>query len=644
MVFSRKTPNLRARATRRALLSSAPHPSSSTRSATRSHRRSWLERRTCQQCRGPSTLSPISTTFDQRRKKSASRSSSRPASAAEAGACVSCRTPASLRESWRKRSVRRAAAFGRSDVFVERFVRRAKHIEVQILGDRQGNLVHVWERDCSVQRRHQKVVEIAPSINLSRMFRERMCVAAVRLCQAIRYQSAGTVEFLVDIEREEFYFIEVNPRIQVEHTVTEVVTGIDLVRGQILIAQGHALHEPPLSIPRQEDITTAGVAIQCRITTEDPENHFIPDYGRISTYRSPGGFAVRLDGGNGFGGAVITPYFDSLLVKMTTWGQTLEEAVRRTDRSLREFRIRGVKTNIAFLDNLILHPTFMSGAATTEFVDSTPELFRFRAPRDRATKILSYLGDVIVNGRPDVKDKIDRTRTLRRPVAPQIDQAMRARVPAETAGSRTGEIRAVGTCRAAAAVYRHDHARRASIAPGNACPDVRPARGCRGRGARSPEPVQPRNVGRRDVRYVDAVPAGGSLGSSGAASRADPEHPVSDAAAREQHGRLHELSGQCREGVHQEERRARHRRVPHLRLVEFDAEHGSGDGGGANRDERDLRSGHLLYRRHPRSLANEIHTQILRADGRGARRDGRAYPCDQGHGRVSASPTRRTRW
>ena len=210
--------------------------------------------------------------------------------------------------------------------------------------------MHVWERDCSVQRRHQKVVEIAPSINLSREFRERICAAAVRLCQAVRYQSAGTVEFLVDMDREEFYFIEVNPRIQVEHTVTEVVTGIDLVRGQILIAQGHRLHEAPLSIPKQDDIATTGVAIQCRITTEDPENHFIPDYGRISTYRSPGGFAVRLDGGNGFGGAVITPYFDSLLVKMTTWGQTLEEAVRRTDRSLREFRIRGVKTNIAFLE------------------------------------------------------------------------------------------------------------------------------------------------------------------------------------------------------------------------------------------------------------------------------------------------------
>ncbi|HKY20765.1 MAG TPA: pyruvate carboxylase [Vicinamibacterales bacterium] len=314
------------------------------------------------------------------------------------------------------------AAFGRPEVFVERFVERAKHIEVQILGDTHGHLVHVWERDCSVQRRHQKVVEMAPSINLSPDFRTRICDAAVRLCAAVQYRSAGTVEFLVDMAREAFYFIEVNPRIQVEHTVTEVVTGIDLVRSQILIAQGLELHDPPLSIPTQDNIRTSGVALQCRITTEDPENHFIPDYGRISTYRSPGGFAVRLDGGNGFGGAVITPYFDSLLVKMTIWGQTLEEAVRRTDRSLREFRIRGVKTNIAFLGNLILHPTFMSGAATTGFVDSTPELFRFRVPRDRATKVLAYLGNVNVNDRADVRDKIDRSRKLPAPVPPPVEQ------------------------------------------------------------------------------------------------------------------------------------------------------------------------------------------------------------------------------
>ncbi|MEQ1870632.1 MAG: pyruvate carboxylase [Vicinamibacterales bacterium] len=312
------------------------------------------------------------------------------------------------------------AAFGRSDVFLERYIQRAKHIEVQILGDGQGNLVHLWERDCSVQRRHQKVVEVAPSINLPLDLRTRICEAAATLCRSVGYRSAGTVEFLLDVDRGEFFFIEVNPRIQVEHTVTEMVTGIDLVRSQILIASGHTLHEAPVSIPPQERIDIRGVAMQCRITTEDPERLFIPDYGRITTYRSAGGFAVRLDGGNGFGGSVITPYFDSLLVKVTTWGSTLEEAVQRSDRALREFRIRGVKTNIAFLLNLIGHPTFKSGEATTTFIDDTPELFRFRAAQDRATKVLAYLADVIINGRQDVKGTVDPRRRLQVPHAPMV--------------------------------------------------------------------------------------------------------------------------------------------------------------------------------------------------------------------------------
>jgi pyruvate carboxylase len=310
------------------------------------------------------------------------------------------------------------AAFGRPEVFLERYIARAKHIEVQLLGDGQGNLVHLWERDCSVQRRHQKVVEVAPSINLPLKLRQEICDAAVRLCKPINYKAAGTVEFLLDLDKHEFFFIEVNPRIQVEHTVTEVVTGIDLVKAQILVCQGYKLHDAPLSIPPQDKIHTNGYAIQCRITTEDPENQFIPDYGRITTYRSAGGFSIRLDGGNGFGGAVITPYFDSLLVKLTTWGSTFEEATRRTDRALREFRIRGVKTNIPFLENLVLHPTFVKGDATTTFIENTPELFRFRAHRDRATKILSYLGDVIVNGRPDTKAKFDPKIELLDPVVP----------------------------------------------------------------------------------------------------------------------------------------------------------------------------------------------------------------------------------
>jgi pyruvate carboxylase len=310
------------------------------------------------------------------------------------------------------------AAFGRGEVFVERYIARAKHIEVQIIGDTHGNLVHLWERDCSVQRRHQKVVEVAPSINLPEDLRRRICESAVRLCKAANYINAGTVEFLLDLDRGDFFFIEVNPRIQVEHTVTEVVTGIDIVKSQILVAQGHKLHEHPINIPPQDQVKTSGYAIQCRITTEDPENSFIPDYGRITTYRSPGGFAIRLDGGNGFGGAVITPYFDSLLVKVTTWAGTFEETIKRTDRALREFRVRGVKTNIPFLENLIQHPTFSSGAATTTFIDSTPALFHFRPRRDRATKILSYLGDVIINGRAEVKGKVDPKKELADPTIP----------------------------------------------------------------------------------------------------------------------------------------------------------------------------------------------------------------------------------
>ena len=312
------------------------------------------------------------------------------------------------------------AAFGRPEVFVERYIARAKHIEVQILGDTHGHLVHLWERDCSVQRRHQKVVEVAPGIELPRKLREEICEAAKRLCAGVNYTHAGTVEFLLDADRGEFFFIEVNPRIQVEHTVTEVVTGIDIVKSQILISQGHKLHEAPLNIPPQKEIQTKGVAIQCRITTEDPENSFIPDYGRLTTYRSAAGFGVRLDGGSAFSGAVITPYFDSLLVKLTAWGSDMAESVKRMDRALREFRVRGVKTNIPFLENLILHPKFISGDATTTFIDDTPELFHFRHRRDRATKILSYLGDVIINGRAEVKGKINPKKEMPLPVVPAV--------------------------------------------------------------------------------------------------------------------------------------------------------------------------------------------------------------------------------
>jgi pyruvate carboxylase len=296
-------------------------------------------------------------------------------------------------------------AFGNDAVFLERYIRRARHVEVQIIGDRFGNLLHLHERDCSVQRRHQKVVEVAPAVNLDTRIRTELAEAAVTLARAAGYYSAGTVEFLVDADTGEWFFIEVNPRIQVEHTVTEMVTGIDLVRAQIQIAQGHSLHGPVMKLPIQDAVPLHGFALQCRVTTEDPANNFIPDYGKIHTYRSPAGFGIRLDGASAYGGAVITPYYDSLLVKVSAWGLEFPDACQRMDRALREFRIRGVKTNIPFLENVVNHAEFQKGEVTTSFLDERKELFRFTPRRDRATRLLTYLGEVIVNGNPEVAGK-----------------------------------------------------------------------------------------------------------------------------------------------------------------------------------------------------------------------------------------------
>ncbi len=316
-----------------------------------------------------------------------------------------------------------AAAFGNDAVFIERFVRRARHIEVQILGDRHGNIVHLYERDCSVQRRHQKVVEVAPAVSLDPQIRAALADAAVRLAKAAGYYNAGTVEFLVDADSGEWYFIEVNPRIQVEHTVTEMVTGIDLVRCQIQVAQGLELHSHEMNLPAQDAIPLYGYALQCRITTEDPANGFVPDYGKISTYRSPAGFGIRLDGGSAYSGAVITPYYDSLLVKTTAWGREFRHACQRMDRSLREFRVRGVKTNIPFLENVVNHPDFQAGNVTTGWLEETPALFKFVPRRDRATKILTYLADVIVNGNPTISGKPAPRRIGTPPIPPHDSSA-----------------------------------------------------------------------------------------------------------------------------------------------------------------------------------------------------------------------------
>lgn len=312
-------------------------------------------------------------------------------------------------------------AFGSPDIFIEKFIQRARHIEVQLLGDRHGNLVHLYERDCSVQRRHQKVVEIAPAPNLDPNVRKALCDAAVAIGRAVNYANAGTVEFLVDVDTSEFYFIEVNPRIQVEHTVTEQVTGVDLIQSQILISQDTTLDDPAIDLPSQDAVVTHGFAIQCRVTTEDPTNLFMPDYGRITHYRSASGMGIRLDAGTAFSGAVVYPFYDSLLVKVTAWARRFPDAARRVERCLQEFRIRGVKTNIPFLTKLIMNPTFMAGECTTRFIDETPALFDFPPRRNRATKLLTYLAETIVNGNPLVKDRPKATR--RAPAAlPVYDQ------------------------------------------------------------------------------------------------------------------------------------------------------------------------------------------------------------------------------
>jgi pyruvate carboxylase len=292
------------------------------------------------------------------------------------------------------------AAFGNGEGYLEKMILRARHVEVQILGDKHGQIYHLYERDCTVQRRNQKVVERAPAPYLTAEQRADVCELGRKICAYVGYECAGTVEFLMDMDDQKFYFIEVNPRVQVEHTVTEQVTGIDIVQAQIKIAEGKTLAEAT-GVPSQAEVRLNGHALQCRVTTEDPQNNFIPDYGRLTAYRSATGNGIRLDGGTAYAGSVITRYYDSLLVKVTAWAQTPEAAIARMDRALREFRIRGVSTNIEFVINLLKHPTFLDYSYTTKFIDTTPALFTFKKRQDRATKILTYIADITVNGHPE---------------------------------------------------------------------------------------------------------------------------------------------------------------------------------------------------------------------------------------------------
>ncbi len=328
------------------------------------------------------------------------------------------RSAAELKAAYPEARDEAGKAFGNDTVFLEKFVERPKHLEVQVLGDTHGNIVHLFERDCSVQRRFQKVVEVAPSSGLAEKTRNALFRHALALARHIGYSSAGTVEFLVDRD-ENIYFIEVNPRIQVEHTVTEEVTGIDIVRSQIQIARGCKLSHPEIGIASQQEVTCVGYAVQCRITAEDPENNFQPDYGTLIAYRSPGGFGIRLDMGVAYTGARVSPFFDSLLVKLTAQGRTLSGAIQRGHRALREFRIRGVKTNVGFLENVLQHPVFASGQATVAFIDEHPELFEIRQRFDRATKTLKYIGNLVVNGNPAVRH-LEADRSFRKPTIPPV--------------------------------------------------------------------------------------------------------------------------------------------------------------------------------------------------------------------------------
>ncbi|MCP5084683.1 MAG: pyruvate carboxylase [Alphaproteobacteria bacterium] len=325
-------------------------------------------------------------------------------------------------------------AFGNGEVYLEKLVRRARHVEVQLLGDTHGTIVHLWERDCSIQRRNQKVIERAPAPYLTEERRNHLCNSALLLAERANYVNAGTAEFLMDADSDEFYFIEVNPRIQVEHTVSEQVTGIDIVKAQIRIAQGARIGKMDESgVPAQDQIVLNGHAMQCRVTSEDPENNFVPDYGRISAYRGATGFGIRLDGGTAYSGAVITRYYDSLLEKVTAWASSPEETIARMDRALREFRIRGVATNITFVENLINHPAFKAMDYTTRFIDDTPELFEFPKRRDRATRLLRYIADVNVNGQREASGRPLPPRHVGTPVPPmELGQAIE---PGETAKS-----------------------------------------------------------------------------------------------------------------------------------------------------------------------------------------------------------------
>ena len=424
-------------------------------------------------------------------------------------------------------------AFGDPTVFIEQAVVDPRHIEVQILADAEGNVIHLFERDCSVQRRHQKVVEIAPAPNLDPDLRERMCADAVRFATEIGYRNAGTVEFLLGADGD-YHFIEMNPRIQVEHTVTEEVTDVDLVQSQLRIAAGETLADLGLD---QDTIRLRGAALQCRITTEDPTNGFRPDTGRITTYRSPGGGGVRLDGGTTYTGAEVSAHFDSMLAKLTCRGRTFEIAVQKARRAVDEFRIRGVATNIPFLRALLDEPDFLAGRLNTSFIEDHPGLLTARPTADRGTRLLTWLAEVTVNKphgeRPVSVDPATKLPDIDLDV-PAPDGSRQDLLSLGPEGLRARPARAD-----AGRGHRHHLPRRPPVAAGHPGAHPRPAHGRRSRLADDARAAQRRGMGRCDVRRGAAVPPRGPVGPARQAAPGRAEHLPADAAARSQHGRLH---------------------------------------------------------------------------------------------------------
>ena len=501
-------------------------------------------------------------------------------------------------------------AFGDPTVFIEQAVVDPRHIEVQVLADGDGNVVHLFERDCSVQRRHQKVVEIAPAPNLDPDLRDRICADAVRFAREIGYVNAGTVEFLLDPQGR-YVFIEMNPRIQVEHTVTEEVTDVDLVRSQMRIASGETLADLGLT---QDVIQLRGAALQCRITTEDPANGFRPDTGVITTYRSPGGSGIRLDGGTTYTGAEVSGHFDSMLTKLTCRGRDFATAVERARRAVAEFRIRGVATNIPFLQAVLDDPDFAAGRVTTAFIETHPQLLTARSSADRGTKLLTFLADVTVN-RPygeapiylDPATKLPR----RRPRPGTSAGQSRPAAPARAGGFRQGPPRAVTGRR-----HGHHLPGRPPVAARHPGAHQGPADGGRPRGPDDPAAVVAGGLGRGDVRRGAAVPGRGPVGAAGRAPRGRAEHLPADAAPRPQHRRLHAVPDGGHRGVRRRGGGHRDRRLPDLRRAQRRRADEAGDRGGAGDRDRRRRGRPLLHRRPVRPVGTPVHAGLLPATWR----------------------------